>query len=556
MERQETAVIYTRKSKKAEEGDQSLEYQHDECMKVANDPKYNYRVLRVFTDDGVSGRKANRPALNELYDFLKESRVDVLLVWDDTRFARSFRVFSDILDNLRAKNPKIKLHFVSGGLAGVDNLDNLEIYQWAARKEFERTVRRSRAGKTKLLEKGKYPEGHVFYGYDFDTESPTYLSVNSEQAEVVKRIFQLFMSGKSPYQIARKLNEDMIPSSRGKKWNSTAIGRIIRQTAYRGEYQYAFKENRTSGEYLPAETYTIHSPVIIPSDLWHAANDKLEREATFHRARSRKKHTYLLGGKIVCSLCGQSFFGDPSGKNRYYRHRPNRLRNVCINKVVNADRLETVVWKALEDLLSAPDKIAEAVDAEFEGILAGNKDTFEAIRRKERQIAKIKQQLERLTDLALAGAQSTEIFLDKEDELIKDRAHLQEQINELKGSAQQGIEYLEMWGLDPFNLSDDQLLDLYGYPTREEYIREKIEDIGRNGLVRDHMKFGFGPTVAQQQQTIIEAYNISLEINPETMDIMLHGFLGDHELVIDTDETAIAVPIEASSTHSQDGAKM
>jgi len=49
----------------------------------------NWHVFREYCDNGISGTKDNRPALNQLMDDAKKRRFDVVLVWRFDRFARS-----------------------------------------------------------------------------------------------------------------------------------------------------------------------------------------------------------------------------------------------------------------------------------------------------------------------------------------------------------------------------------------------------------------------------------------------------------------------------------
>ena len=46
-------------------------------------------IFREYVDEGISGTKDSRPALNELMDDAKKRRFDVVLVWRFDRFARS-----------------------------------------------------------------------------------------------------------------------------------------------------------------------------------------------------------------------------------------------------------------------------------------------------------------------------------------------------------------------------------------------------------------------------------------------------------------------------------
>ncbi len=61
----------------------------------------NWHVFREYCDNGISGTKDNRPALNELMDDAKKRRFDVLLVWRFDRFARSTRHLINALEEFK-----------------------------------------------------------------------------------------------------------------------------------------------------------------------------------------------------------------------------------------------------------------------------------------------------------------------------------------------------------------------------------------------------------------------------------------------------------------------
>ena len=60
-----------------------------------------WRIFREYTDDGISGTKENRPALNELIDDAKKRRFGVVLVWRFDRFARSTKHLILALEEFR-----------------------------------------------------------------------------------------------------------------------------------------------------------------------------------------------------------------------------------------------------------------------------------------------------------------------------------------------------------------------------------------------------------------------------------------------------------------------
>src|SRR5258705_9995196 len=67
-----------------------------------------FQVVAEYTDR-ISGTKARRPGLDDLFRDARRGRFQVLLVWASDRIARSVRHFLEVLDELNHLN----IEFVS-----------------------------------------------------------------------------------------------------------------------------------------------------------------------------------------------------------------------------------------------------------------------------------------------------------------------------------------------------------------------------------------------------------------------------------------------------------
>ena len=80
-----------------------------------------------------------------------------------------------------------------------------------------------------------------FLGYDRGENGE--LVVNEEQAVIVRRIYALFLQGKTPYGIAKILTAEGIPTPGGKtKWGSTVVESILTNEKYKGDALLQNKE--------------------------------------------------------------------------------------------------------------------------------------------------------------------------------------------------------------------------------------------------------------------------------------------------------------------------
>ena len=67
--------------------DQSTDSQLLDLRRYVSDR--GWQIYREYCDNGISGTKESRPALNQLMDDAKKRRFDTVLVWRFDRFARS-----------------------------------------------------------------------------------------------------------------------------------------------------------------------------------------------------------------------------------------------------------------------------------------------------------------------------------------------------------------------------------------------------------------------------------------------------------------------------------
>ena len=86
---------------------QDVELQLDELRQVAR--QRGWDVVGEYVDNGVSGGKRSRPALDELMDAVREGRVDVVAVWRFDRAARSVGHLVGLLEEFRQR----EVEFVS-----------------------------------------------------------------------------------------------------------------------------------------------------------------------------------------------------------------------------------------------------------------------------------------------------------------------------------------------------------------------------------------------------------------------------------------------------------
>jgi len=133
--------------------DQSTDSQLLDLRRYVSDR--GWHLHREYTDNGISGTKDSRPALNQLMDDAKKRRFDVLLVWRFDRFARSTKHLILALEEFR----NLGVDFVSYQ----ENIDTssplgsaiFTIISAVAQLERDIIAERVKAGLRRAVEAGK-----------------------------------------------------------------------------------------------------------------------------------------------------------------------------------------------------------------------------------------------------------------------------------------------------------------------------------------------------------------------------------------------------------------
>ena len=243
----------------------------------------NIVILKIFSDLGISGRKAEkRPGFQEMVGLAKGSDhpVDLILVWKFSRFARN-QEESIVYKSLLKKQHNVEVVSISEPLSDNPFGSLIErIIEWM--DEYY-SIRLS---------------GEVFRG----------MKENAE-AEIIRMIFNWYANeGIGFFDIARRLNNLGLKTSQGKPFERRSIEYIIQNPSYCGMIRWNRTENSTNrikdkDEWIVTEG---QQSAIITKELFGAAQKRFE--TTYRPSGKRPSSTYKhwLSGLLKCPACGRT----------------------------------------------------------------------------------------------------------------------------------------------------------------------------------------------------------------------------------------------------------
>src|SRR5216110_1950419 len=238
------AAIYARVSSERQEKEHTIGSQLEALRTYA--AKNGMEIVEEFTDEGYSGARLDRPALDRMRDLAERHGFEVLLTYCTDRLARKFVLQALILDELERFS--VKTIFLEGGAAD-DPLSKLMHQITGAVAEFERAkiTERYRRGKLYRARCGEIVSPDVPCGYVKIPRRdgvPAHAEIQEAEAVVVRRIFDAYVGRDlTVRQIAKELTLDRTPTSKNRgQWSWSAVDRILREEAYIGTYYYNRKQ--------------------------------------------------------------------------------------------------------------------------------------------------------------------------------------------------------------------------------------------------------------------------------------------------------------------------
>jgi site-specific DNA recombinase len=434
------AVIYARFSTDLQ-NERSIEDQVALCRSYAS--REGLDVVEVHEDRARSGGSImGRAGLLRLLDQARERSFDVVIVEALDRLSRDMEDLAGIHKRLSFLGIEIRaVHegVVNTVLVGLRGLVG-QLY----REDNAHKVRRGLAGR---IGQG-LAAGGLTYGYAPVPGQPGKRIIVDAEAEVIGRIFQEYVGGRTPRDIAHDLNKENVSPPRGRVWNASTInGNMQRGTGVLQNELYAGRlvwnkvrmvkdpdtGRRLSRPNPKSQWQAVDVPdlAIVSRELFRSAQRrKEERGHTLPRLLRRPRH--MLSGLLRCGACGggMSTNGkDKSGRIRIRCSAASESGTCGDAKTFYLKTVETAVLTGLKAELQHPRVIAEYVRAYHEERkrLAAGADAKRA--RLKRRVGELNREIDRLVDGIAKGHGDPAVLGPRSTALNEERKRVVAELN-------------------------------------------------------------------------------------------------------------------------------
>jgi site-specific DNA recombinase len=460
-----------------------------------------------YIDEGISGARLDRPALDRLRDCAQRGEFDAVVVLSPDRLARNYAHQWLLIEEF--EKLQVQWLFLQNPF-GDSPQGKLLTQMQGMMAEYERAQihERTRRGRLEKARRGEFiPWAFSCYGYRYLPKrhgcSPQ-VTINLEEAEVIRQLYRgLVEEQLSCRQLTKRLNEACTPTPSGKNqvWQPGTVRNILTNRVYTGQARYNYRQpllpkyrktDETQIHYLktgrsyrpPQEWVWSEAPALIPVEVFEKAQLQLQRNAEIARKMYQPtSRRYLLRTLVKCGECGLGMTAahQRSSSKKYdylyydcKGHTPLTCGRVtkCASRRVRADRLDAIVWDSLSELLRNPTVLPQL----HQTWAQSKQHDLTALTAQQTQVLQRRQRLERQSQRLLDAYQTETITLS---ELQLRRQKLTTELQQLDRELQQLLH------------SQQQTLHWHDVITHVEHFRQLL---GNN---LDWLSFADRQTVAQ-----------------------------------------------------------
>ncbi len=427
-------------------------------------------LTKEYCDEDLSGAGTYRPEFERLIRDCENKKLDIVLCKSQSRFSRDMEIVEKYINN-KFKEWNIRFIGLSDN-ADTDNSGNKKsrqinglVNEWYL-EDVSNNIRSAFHSKMK---QGEFISPFASFGYEVSKENNNKLVVDPVAAEVVKKIYNLYLTGLGFTGIAKYLNNKKIPSPslykyrkgiklnvvsnkprEEIKWTTNAVKTILTNEVYLGHliqgkrttvsYKNHKIKKKDKSEWIRIEN--THEAIIDKEIFKKVQNNIKERTKSIKNTGI----VHIFSGKVFCLQCGHYMRKKNSKEHEYLLCSKNRDGyDDCLNKIsIRYDVLKKIVLDAINDKIQKfyDEKKLESLNSTKNKNIFNKKIKALEIQKidVEKQISKTKNYLKNLYEDKVNGVITTGQFKDLVVEYNKNENGYNDQIKSINNE----IAYYQM----------------------------------------------------------------------------------------------------------------
>ena len=388
-------AVYCRVSTDKDDQKNSFEGQKQYFTEYIN-YRPDWELVNVYADEGITGTSTKkRKEFNMMIHDAKCGLFDLIITKEVSRFARNT---VDVLKYTRElKELNIGVLFINDNINTLDKDGELRLTIMAsiAQEESRKTSERVKWGQQRRMEQG-IVFGRNILGYNLKNGV---LTINEEEAQLVRHIYNKYLEGKGLHIIAKELQKEGYKTKNGhSEWTNKSIRTILQNEKYVGDliqkktYTPNYLTHEKKYNYGEEEFIIIrehHEPIIDRKTFDYVQSEFKRKSEVYKNDKNKHSNRYAFSGKIKCGCCGRRYVAtfktrkDGSKRkkwNCYNNQKNGKLHDVngemvgCNNKSIGNEVLESAVLQALNDIAINKQSIVDKVTKIVSDVISFSKN--------------------------------------------------------------------------------------------------------------------------------------------------------------------------------------
>lgn len=467
----------------------------------------NYEIFKVYREEGVSTKNTNRPKFQEMIEDVKQGKINKIIIFKLDRLTRSIQDLENICKFLDKYNCGLESISEEINTSSANGKFFVRMITILAQLEIERTSERTKVGLVGAIKQG-HISGRPPLGYVKKNGSKK-IFIDEVQADVVRRIFKLYLDGMSVCSICKLFKEENVLNRR---WPTTTVDKILSNQLYIGNSEYG---KRTNNEIQIFEN-------VVPAIIDKTTFDMVQKRKEKNLKNFKRKATYIFMQKIICPKCNKVMGGTSSTSKNKEKHLYYKCN--CCKTRINEKKIEKELMKFLNDMLD----FFLIIDNSFKPTL--NKDVENEIKKYLTMKEDINNKITRIKTAFIDAIIDANIFQEELNELQRELENVEIKLNELE-ETKRNIEYKQ--DIETiFNIKEIEKMKMKSEYVKNHNLWKKLDSSQKYYIINKY--------IDEIKIDIDKNYNVSINdiiFNKNEIENIGYMFRSDcFDMIINIDE--------------------
>ena len=467
----------------------------------------NYEIFKVYREEGVSAKNTNRPKFQEMIEDVKQGKINKIIIFKLDRLTRSIQDLENICKFLDKYNCGLESISEEINTSSANGKFFVRMITILAQLEIERTSERTKVGLVGAIKQG-HISGRPPLGYVKKNGSKK-IFIDEVQADVVRRIFKLYLDGMSVCSICKLFKEENVLNRR---WPTTTVDKILSNQLYIGNSEYG---KRTNNEIQIFKN-------VVPAIIDKTTFDMVQKRKEKNLKNFKRKATYIFMQKIICPKCNKVMGGTSSTSKNKEKHLYYKCN--CCKTRINEKKIEKELMEFLNDMLD----FFLIIDNSFKPTL--NKDVENEIKKYLTMKEDINNKITRIKTSFIDAIIDANIFQEELNELQRELENVEIKLNELE-ETKRNIEYKQ--DIETiFNIKEIEKMKMKSEYVKSHNLWKKLDSSQKYYIINKY--------IDEIKIDIDKKYNVSINdiiFNKNEIENIGYMFRSDcFDMIINIDE--------------------